>query len=49
MQQAGVASGMALVASNQFLQHKQLLLSIFISAIIFFKILGSFVTRYSMK
>ena len=47
--QAGVAVGMALVASNQFPQYKQELLSIIISTTIIFEIIGPVVTRYSIK
>ena len=47
--QAGVAVGMALVASNQFPQYEQQLLSIVISTTIFFEILGPIVTRYAIN
>jgi Kef-type K+ transport system membrane component KefB len=47
--QAGVAVGMALVASSQFPQYQQLLLSIVISTTIFFEILGPVITRYAIK
>lgn len=47
--QAGVAVGMALVASNQFPQYKQLLLSVVISTTIFFEIIGPIFTRLALK
>ena len=47
--QAGVAVGMALVASNQFPQYEQELLSIIISTTIIFEIIGPIVTRYSLN
>ncbi len=47
--QAGIAVGMALVASNKFPQYQQLLLSIVISTTIFFEILGPIVTRYALN
>ena len=47
--QAGIADGMALVASNKFPDYQQLLLSVVISTTIFFEILGPIVTRYALK
>ncbi len=47
--QAGVAIGMALVASNQFPEYRQLLLTVVISATIFFEIIGPVFTKYAIK
>lgn len=47
--QAGVAIGMALVASNQFPQYRQTLLSVVISSTIFFELIGPIFTRYTLK
>jgi len=47
--QAGVAIGMALVASNQFPEYRQLLLSVVISSTVFFEIFGPIFTRLSLK
>jgi Kef-type K+ transport system membrane component KefB len=47
--QAGVAIGMALVASNQFPEYKQVLLTIVISSTIFFEIIGPVFTRLALK
>lgn len=47
--QAGVAVGMALVASTKFPQYQQLLLSVVISTTIFFEIVGPIVTRYALN
>lgn len=47
--QAGVAIGMALVASNYFPEHQQTLLSLVISSTIFFEILGPVATRFAIK
>lgn len=47
--QAGVAVGMALVASNQFPKYEQYLLSIVISTTIIFEVLGPIVTRFSLR
>ena len=47
--QAGVAVGMALVASSKFPQYQQLLLSVVISTTIFFEIVGPIVTRYALN
>jgi hypothetical protein len=47
--QAGIAVGMALVASNKFPDYQQFLLSVVISTTIFFEILGPIVTRYALK
>jgi len=46
--QAGVAIGMALVASNQFPEYRQLLLSVVISSTVFFEIIGPVFTRVSL-
>ena len=43
--QAGVAIGMALVASNQFPEYRQVLLSIVISSTVFFEIIGPIFTK----
>ena len=47
--QAGVAVGMALVASSKFPQYQQLLLSVIISTTIFFEIIGPIVTRFALN
>ena len=47
--QAGVAVGMALVASSKFPQYQQLLLSVAISSTIFFEIIGPIVTRFALN
>jgi Kef-type K+ transport system membrane component KefB len=47
--QAGVAVGMALVASSKFPQYQQLLLSVVISTTIFFEIVGPIITRYALS
>jgi len=47
--QAGVAIGMALVASNQFPEYRQILLSTVISSTIFFEIIGPIFTRLAIK
>lgn len=46
--QAGVAIGMALVASNQFPEYRQMLLSIVISSTVFFEIIGPVFTRLAI-
>ena len=47
--QAGVAIGMALVASVHFPEYRQTLLSVTISTTIFFEIIGPVFTRYALK
>lgn len=47
--QAGVAIGMALVASNYFPEYRQILLSVVISSTIFFEIIGPVFTRLALK
>ena len=47
--QAGVAIGMALVASNYFPEYRQTLLSVVISSTIFFEIIGPVFTRMALK
>lgn len=47
--QAGVSIGMALVASNYFPEHRQILLSTVISATIFFEIIGPIFTQLALK
>lgn len=47
--QAGVAIGMALVASNQFPEYRQMLLSIVISSTVFFEIIGPVFTRLAIQ
>ena len=46
--QAGVAIGMALVASNYFPEYRQTLLSVVIASIIFFEIIGPAFTRLAL-
>ena len=47
--QAGVAIGMALVASNQFPEYRQVLLSIAISSTVFFEIIGPIFTKRAIQ
>ncbi|MGD8913269.1 MAG: cation:proton antiporter [Candidatus Thiodiazotropha sp.] len=47
--QAGVAMGMALVASNQFPEYRQTLLTIVIGSTVFFEILGPIFTRLALR
>ncbi|MGD8783938.1 MAG: cation:proton antiporter [Thioalkalispiraceae bacterium] len=47
--QAGVAIGMALVASNQFPEYRQMLLSITISSTVIFEIIGPVFTRLALQ
>lgn len=47
--QAGVAIGMALVASNQFPEYRQMLLSVVISSTVFFEIIGPVFTRMAIQ
>jgi len=46
--QAGAAMGMALVASNQFPEYRQTLLSLVVSTTIFFEIIGPIFTRLAL-
>jgi Kef-type K+ transport system membrane component KefB len=47
--QAGVAIGMALVASNHFPEYRQTLLTVIISSTIFFEIIGPVFTRLALQ
>jgi Kef-type K+ transport system membrane component KefB len=47
--QAGVAIGMALVASEHFPEYRQTLLSVIISTTIFFEIIGPVLTRMALQ
>ena len=47
--QAGVAMGMALVASNRFPEYQQVLLTIVISSTVFFEIIGPVFTRTALR
>jgi Kef-type K+ transport system membrane component KefB len=47
--QAGVAIGMALVASNHFPEYRQILLSVVISSTVFFEIVGPVFTRLALN
>ncbi|UCB54078.1 MAG: cation:proton antiporter [Thiotrichales bacterium] len=47
--QAGVAMGMALVASNRFPEYQQVLLTVVISSTIFFEIIGPVFTRTALR
>lgn len=47
--QAGVAIGMALVASSKFPQYQQVLLSVIISTTILFEIIGPIFSRFALK
>jgi hypothetical protein len=47
--QAGVAIGMALMASNRFPEYRQLLLSVVINTPVFFEINGPVFTRLAIR
>ena len=47
--QAGVAMGMALVASNRFPDYQQILLTVVISSTVFFEIIGPVFTRTALR
>ena len=47
--QAGVAIGMALVASGYFPEYRQILLSLIISSTVFFEIIGPIFTRLAIR
>jgi len=47
--QAGVAIGMALVATIHFPEHRQLLLSLIISSTVFFEVVGPVLSRLAIK
>ena len=47
--QAGVAIGMALVATNHFPEYRQVILSVVISSTVFFEIIGPVLTRLALK
>lgn len=47
--QAGVAIGIALVASNQFPEYRQMLLSLVVSTTVIFEIIGPVFTRLAIK
>jgi len=47
--QAGVAMGMALVASNRFPEYQQVLLTVVISSTVFFEIIGPVFTRAVLR
>lgn len=47
--QAGIAMGMALVASNQFPEYRQALLTIVISSTVFFELIGPVFTRMALR
>jgi len=47
--QAGVAMGMALVASNHFPEYRQLLLSVIISTTVFFELIGPVITNRILR
>jgi Kef-type K+ transport system membrane component KefB len=49
MPQAGVAIGMALVASDQFPQYGQTLVTIAIASTIFFEVVGPVMTQFALK
>jgi hypothetical protein len=46
--QAGIAIGMALLASNSFPEYRQVLLPVVISTTIFFEIIGPVLTRLAL-
>jgi len=47
--QAGLATGMALLASTQFPQHSATIMSVIVLATIFYEILGPLVTRHALR
>ncbi len=47
--QAGVAIGMALVASTRFPEHRQMLLSVVIGTTIFFELIGPVFSRWALQ
>ena len=47
--QAGVAMGMALVASSQFPEYQQIVLTVVISSTVFFEIIGPVFTRTALR
>jgi Kef-type K+ transport system membrane component KefB len=47
--QAGVVIGMALVAANQFPDHRQVLLSVVITSTVLFEIIGPILTRLALE
>jgi Kef-type K+ transport system membrane component KefB len=47
--QAGVAIGMALIASSYFPEYRQILLSLIISSTIFFELIGPIFTRIALR
>ncbi len=49
MPQAGVAIGMALLAANQFPEHRQIILSIVISTTVIFELVGPVLTRMAIR
>ena len=49
MPQAGVAIGMALVASDHFPQYREIIVTITIASTIFFEIVGPLMTQYALK
>jgi len=49
MPQAGVAIGMALLSANKFPEYRQTILSIVISATVFFEVVGPVLTRISLR
>jgi len=47
--QAGVAIGMALIAANEFPEHRQFILSLVISSTVFFELIGPIFTRTALR
>jgi Kef-type K+ transport system membrane component KefB len=47
--QAGVAIGMALVASNQFPEYRQVMLPVVIASTVIFEIVGPVFTRFAIR
>jgi hypothetical protein len=47
--QAGVAIGMALVASSQFPEYRQVILTLVIGSTVFFEIIGPVFTRLAIQ
>ncbi|MDH3859317.1 MAG: cation:proton antiporter, partial [Gammaproteobacteria bacterium] len=47
--QAGVAIGMALVASNQFPEYRQIMLPVVIASTVVFEVIGPVFTRLAIR
>ena len=47
--QAGVAIGMALIASQHYEEHNQIILSLIVGTTVIFEVFGPFATKYALK